>query len=78
MIIIISASLFMHVKGYSQITGIYTDEEGNQYAVIYSTGLPESRVENRSENSTFYTNIQLYDGLQTVKTRTLSKIAMEI
>ena len=61
MIIIISASLFMHVKGYSQITGIYTDEEGNQYAVIYSTGLPESRVENRSENSTFYTNIQLYE-----------------
>ena len=50
----------MHVKGYSQITGIYTDEEGNQYAVIYSTGLPESRVENRSENSTFYTNVQLY------------------
>ncbi|WP_294555187.1 DUF1566 domain-containing protein [uncultured Bacteroides sp.] len=61
MIIIISASLFIHVKGYSQITGIYTDEEGNQYAVIYSTGLPENRVENRSENSTFYTNIQLYE-----------------
>lgn len=61
LIIIISAFLFIHLEGYSQTMGIYTDEKGNKYAAIYSTGLPENRVEDRSENSTFYTKIQLYE-----------------
>lgn len=44
-----------------QTMGIYTDVRGNNYAAIYSGGLPESKVEVRTTNPDFYTNIQLYE-----------------
>lgn len=66
--VIIFASLFILLKGYSQKIEIY-DEAGIKYAAIKSKELPANRVENRSENPDFYKTIQLFgytvDGMNT-------------
>lgn len=57
--VIIFASLFILLKGYSQTIEVYEDSRGNKYAAINSKGLPIQRI--RDKNADFYNNIQLYE-----------------
>jgi hypothetical protein len=57
--VIIFASLFILLKGYSQTIEVYEDLRGNKYAAINAKGLPKQRI--RDKSSVFYNNIQLYE-----------------
>ena len=57
--VIIFASLFILLKGYSQTIEVYEDSRGNKYAAINSKDLPKQRI--RDKSAVFYNNIQLYE-----------------
>lgn len=57
--VIIFASLFILLKGYSQTIEVYEDSRGNRYAAINSKDLPKQRI--RDKSAVFYNNIQLYE-----------------
>lgn len=57
--VIIFASLFILLKGYSQTIEVYEDLRGNKYAAINSKDLPKQRI--RDKSAVFYNNIQLYE-----------------
>ena len=57
--VIIFASLFILLKGYSQTIEVYEDLRGNKYAAINSKDFPKQRI--RDKSAVFYNNIQLYE-----------------